>query len=338
MAKVRLGIDQVTAWVLAVAVGAAVFGAGYFATKLGAQGGEDDAVSAPSSPSSSTEPSSAAAIEEGVGDLSAESTAAEISAATAAEHAATEPPPSPAEPSSSAAIEEGVGDPSADVNWAYSGSNGPDHWAGLSPAFKTCDTGKRQSPVDIDAVITNGKLLPLRFHYKPDDVLIKNDGHTIRGDVPQGSYIEIEGERFDLAHFHFHAPSEHKVSGIPYDLELHYVHKNADGHTAILSILFEEGAEHRALNKIWNVMPLKKGSYDEPVDIDPAAFLPERRLYYTYVGSLTEPPCTEGVRWFVLTTPLHISPKQVDRFVNVAKFNARPVQPLSGRKVQKSTR
>ena len=223
-------------------------------------------------------------------------------------------------------------------HWDYKGSTGPDAWSELGSGYKLCGNGKRQSPVDIDAPVTDGKLLPLRFNYKQADVKVKNNGHTVEVAFPLGNYVDIDGERFDLIQFHFHTPSEHKVAGIPYEFEAHLVHKNAEGQLAVVSVLFEEGAAMKSLDRLWALIPEERGEAAEAVEFDPTLLLPKRRIFYSYPGSLTTPPCSEGVNWYVLAAPMTLSAKQIDAFVRIFGNNARPVQTLKGRKVRKSSR
>lgn len=229
-------------------------------------------------------------------------------------------------------------DAHAGAHWEYKGSSGPEHWGDLADAYRTCKTGKQQSPVDIDEPVTNAKLLPIKFHYKEADMVWKNNGHSVLAEVPSGNYVEVDGDRYDLVQFHFHAPSEHKVASAPYDMEMHMVHKSSEGKFAVVGVLFEEGKANKALAPLWKDMPGPNESHPEPIAFNPALVLPPKKTFYHYTGSLTVPPCTEGFKWYVLTTPLEVSSKQVDEFVRVVSFNARPVQGLNGRKVLKSTR
>jgi carbonic anhydrase len=223
-------------------------------------------------------------------------------------------------------------------HWEYKGSAGPDNWGQLGGAFALCGSGQRQSPVDIEAPATDAKLLPIRFTYKTADVTVRNTGHGVQVDYPFGNYVEIDGERYDLTSVTLHAPSEHKLSGIPYDVEMQIAHKSADGKLAMIAVLFEEGRENAGLGPIWSAIPQDPGSHPTPVAFDLSPTLPRKRQFFHYQGSLTTPPCSEGVRWFVLTEPVGVSAKQVDLLAQIVKFNARPVQPLHGRRVSRSTR
>jgi carbonic anhydrase len=192
--------------------------------------------------------------------------------------------------------------------------------------------------VEIDGPATSSKLLPLKVHYKEADVTVRNTGTAIDVAVPPGNFVEVDGERFDLARLELHTPSEHKVAGAPYDFEVQLQHKDAEGKTLIVSVLFEEGASNGAMGKILKDLPGLGETAPETIALDPGTLLPKRLLYYSYEGSLTTPPCTEGVRWLVLTTPVELAAKQVDAFTRFIPFNARPTQPLGGRKVVKSSR
>ena len=222
--------------------------------------------------------------------------------------------------------------------WNYKGSTGPAQWASLSEAYQTCKTGRQQSPIDIDGPTSTPKLLPIKFHYYEGDTLVENDGRTVMFRTQTGNFIEVDGDRYDLQEFHFHAPSEHKVVGAPYDLEMHLTHKDAEGHLLIVGVLFEQERANKALMRLWKVLPEPGERSPEPLAVDPTTLLPSRRHYYAYNGSLANPPCTEGVKWLVLTDPVSVSSKQIEEFTHVVSFNARPVQALNGRKVVKSTR
>ena len=224
------------------------------------------------------------------------------------------------------------------AQWNYKGSTGPAQWASLSEAYQTCKTGRQQSPIDIDGPTSVPKLLPIKFHYQESDAIVENDGHTVIFSPQTGNFIEVDGDRYDLQEFHFHAPSEHKVVGAPYDLEMHLTHRDAEGHLLIVGVLFEQESANKALTRLWKVLPEPGERSPEPLAVDPTTLLPSRRHYYAYNGSLANPPCTEGVKWFVLTDPVSISSKQVEEFAHAVSFNARPVQALNGRKVVKSTR
>jgi carbonic anhydrase len=170
------------------------------------------------------------------------------------------------------------------------------------------------------------------FHYQPSKVNIINNGHTIQVNYDPGSYIEIDGVRYDLQQFHFHAPSEHTINGKLAEAELHLVHKSADGKLAVVGILIEVGAENPAFKSTWDNLPVAKGPVQQlSMEVNAAAMLPAVQETYRYEGSLTTPPCTEGVKWNVMVEPIEMSEAQLAAFTHIFEGNNRPVQPLEGR-------
>lgn len=222
--------------------------------------------------------------------------------------------------------------------WGYRGSIGPEHWGELSSSYTLCQSGKRQSPVDIAQTTPGGKLLPVRWHYKPTDALLNQGRDRMSLSVAdRGLGIDVEGERYDFVRLDFHSPSQHKISGLPYDLELSFMHKDASGQTVIVNVLVEEGVANAPLEELVKSLPITdKGVELKAVDL--AQFLPKKRTYYRYDGSLTTPPCSEGVIQLVLTHSIEASTRQIDALSGAIGFNARPVQALKGRRVLKSTR
>ncbi len=339
---VKRGLDQITAWILAVFLTGGTGAGIFFLTKWSASHHSLDDEEIADHPPGHGDEHGAAAHGEEHGEAAPAEEHGEAAhgdehqpaAEHGDEHAAPEhaaPAHAPTGHDSEPAEEHGAA-------WEYKGSTGPEHWGDLADAYRLCKTGKHQSPVDIDEPVTNAKLLPIKFHYKESDVVWKNNGRTVLAEVPSGNYVEVDGDRYDLVQFHFHAPSEHKVASAPYDLEMHFVHKSAEGKFLALGILFEEGKTNKNLAALWKDLPAVNETHPEPIAFNPASVLPAKRTFYHYQGSLTVPPCTEGFKWFVLTTPSEVSSKQVDEFVRVVSFNARPVQALNGRKVAKSTR
>jgi len=220
--------------------------------------------------------------------------------------------------------------------WSYSGPTGPQAWGQLSPLYSLCESGRRQSPIDIrDGLRVD--LEPVQFDYKPGFFSIIDNGHTVDVQLAAGSGIELGGRRYELTGFHFHLPSEERVEGRGFEMSIHLVHRDARGRLAFVALLAEEGEEHPAVQQVWNHLPLEKRELvAAPVEFDPAALLPSDRRYYTYMGSLTTPPCTEGVLWIVLQQPIRISPEQRAIFVRLYPMNARPVQPTSDRLIKQS--
>ncbi len=216
--------------------------------------------------------------------------------------------------------------------WGYEGREGPEHWAGLSKEYSVCGTGTRQSPIDIDETIQAG-LEPIHFDYKNVRLEILNNGHTIQVNRGEGSSITVDGEKFELLQFHFHTPSENTVAGKPFDMDVHLVHKSAKGQLAVVGVFLKSGRENAVIAKLWEHMPGHAGDKKKvsSVSIDAADLLPADRSFSRFNGSLTTPPCSEGVKWFVMKTPVEISAAQVEQFAKVIGDNARPTQPLNDR-------
>lgn len=220
---------------------------------------------------------------------------------------------------------------SGSAHWTYEGEEGPEHWGDLSADFKVCKLGVQQTPIDIRAG-TRAELATVVPSFQPMPLKILNNGHTIQTNCEPGSRTTINGEAFDLLQFHFHHPSEHLLSGKAFEMELHFVHKSAAGQLAVLGIFIQPGAENAALAPVWAAMPKEAG--EEQVigtTITPADLLPADRGFFRYQGSLTTPPCSEGVLWTVFRQPIEASPAQIRQFAELFANNARPVMPLNQR-------
>jgi len=226
--------------------------------------------------------------------------------------------------------------------WTYEGPTGAAHWGALDPRYAACNAGQEQSPIDIRNAVKAG-LPTLRFEYRsgPLKYLIDN-GYTIRvnfHDGPDsGSFLVVEDKRYHLTQFHFHRPSEEYIQGKPYEMEVHFMHEAGDGKVAGVAVLLKAGSANTTIQRIWEHMPTTQGKEESipGVEVDPARLLPGDTAYYTYMGSLTAPPCSEGVVWFVLKTPVEISPEQIARFARLYPHDVRPLQPLNGRIVKES--
>ena len=217
--------------------------------------------------------------------------------------------------------------------WAYEGEHGPEHWG---KHFATCGTGKAQSPVNVTGPFEKAAVA-IKPEYKPGVLKVVNNGHTIQVNVPPGSTLKVGAETYELVQFHFHRPSEEQIDGKPMAMVTHLVHKSADGKLAVIGVLMRESAvQNRTLWAIWKNMSPKEGPEVEvpSVSINPATLLPESLAHYAYEGSLTTPPCTEGVKFFIMKSPIGIQKEMIDSFP--FKLNARPVQPLNGRKISAS--
>jgi carbonic anhydrase len=217
------------------------------------------------------------------------------------------------------------------VHWAYAGDEaGPENWGELDHAYAACSDGLTQSPIDI-TVPQPEDLANLVIAYRPSPLRVHNNGHTVVANYAAGSYIEVDGERYFVDSLHYHTPSEHIVDGQPADAELHIVHKKGD-ELAVIGILLKEGAENPAYQPLLDNLPGEEGpAVNTGVTINAADLLPAEQTTYRYSGSLTTPPCTEGVRWLVMTTPVELSADQLAAFQAVFAGNARPVQPLNER-------
>ena len=236
------------------------------------------------------------------------------------------------------AVEHAAPNPTVHMrtHWAYEGEGAPANWGKLSSDYATCATGRRQSPIDIRDGIKLG-LETIRFEYKPTQFRIVDNGHTLQVNVGEGLAMQVMGKRYELIQFHFHRPSEERVNGKPYDMVVHLVHKNDEGQLAVVGVLLEKGGEHPLIQTLWNNMPLERDMEMSPAEpIDLQQLLPENRAYWTYMGSLTTPPCTEGVLWMVMKQPLPVSADQVAIFSRLYRNNARPVQPSNGRLIKES--
>ncbi|MEI8327468.1 MAG: carbonic anhydrase family protein [Betaproteobacteria bacterium] len=209
--------------------------------------------------------------------------------------------------------------------------------APAKPHVDLCERGQRQSPIDITATKQQA-LAPLQFDYRAAPLRIVNDGHTVRVRFANGSRLLIGRESLTLQQFHFHVTGGDRVRGEDFAMAMHFLHKSSAGQLVSLVVLFRLGAENAALAALLPSMP-PRGQAERVVPalpVDPAQMLPREHGYYAYDGSLTAPPCTEGVRWIVLKTPLELSAAQVARLKQLFPNNARPVQPLNGRVVSES--
>ena len=225
----------------------------------------------------------------------------------------------------------------ANVKWGYQGAGGPANWAKLRPDYAICASGRRQSPIDIrDGIRVD--LEPIKFDYKLSRFRIVDTGHTIRVAVGEGSTITITGRTYQLQRLEFHRPAEEQVNGRGYDMDIQFIHEDDAGDMAIVVVLLEAGGkENPQIQTLWNNLPLEVDRDVTPLTpIELKALLPENRDYYTYIGSLTTPPCTEEVLWMVLKQPMRISNDQLAIFSHLYKNNARPIQPSNGRLIKES--
>jgi len=228
------------------------------------------------------------------------------------------------------ASEAGAG---GDVRWGYSGERGPEHWGELSEEFSACSAGKSQSPIDVTNPV-DANLAPLVLSLGGRTTSVTNNGHTLEATVGPGSWLEVEGERYQLRQLHVHSPSEHRIDGESFALEAHFVHRNTRGDIAVLAVLFRAGARHEGLARVGRATTAEPGSTAPlSVELEELAIVPAGRSYYRYPGSLTTPPCTEGVLWVILKATSTISREQIETFVSRIGEDARDLQPLNGRLV-----
>ncbi|MBN1181340.1 MAG: carbonic anhydrase family protein [Bacteroidales bacterium] len=225
---------------------------------------------------------------------------------------------------------EAISEDCSTVHWGYEGHEAPENWPNLCSAFTPCG-GESQSPINIENPVTGTSLTALDFEYTTTPVNIVNNGHTVQFNVSDGSKLIINGKEYTLLQYHFHGLSEHTVGGEHYPLEVHFVHKHADNDFAVVGIFFKEGEENALFKQYLEKFPKTKGDYSEDAKIDLMGLLPKDQSYYYYSGSLTTPPCSEIVSWYVLSTPLTASAEQIAEFSEILHSNYRPVMPLNDR-------
>jgi len=226
------------------------------------------------------------------------------------------------------------------THWTYEGKTGVAHWADLDPEYSACKAGREQSPIDIQTT-EKADLPDLRFEYKSEPLkYLINNGYTIRvnyHDAPgSGNFLIVGDKRYQLTQFHFHHPSEEYIHGKPYEMELHLMHQASDGKVAGVAVFLQRGSANTTIQQIWEHMPITE-SHEEQIpgiEVNPAALLPHDTGYYMYTGSLTAPPCTENVAWFVLKVPVDVSAGQITAFAKLYPHDVRPIQPLNARIVK----
>ncbi|WP_426192598.1 carbonic anhydrase [Massilia sp. DWR3-1-1] len=220
--------------------------------------------------------------------------------------------------------------------WSYDGETGPANWGKINPGWTKCGAGNRQSPIDLrDGMKVD--LEQIAFDYRSSGFNVIDNGHTIQVGVGLGNYITVQNRTYELQQFHFHRPSEEKINGRGTEMVVHLVHKDGEGNIAVVAVLLERGAANGMIQTVWNNLPLEKNQAVTPVvALDVNDILPKKRDYFTFMGSLTQPPCTEGVLWLVMKQPMPASPAQMALFSRLYPLNARPVQPGGGRVVKES--
>jgi carbonic anhydrase len=221
-------------------------------------------------------------------------------------------------------------------HWAYEGPGGPAQWGALKPDYATCASGQRQSPIDFRETF-RVEMEPIAFDYRPGTFRVNDNGHTVQVNVAPGNAIEVQGRRYELVQFHFHRPSEETIDGRRHEMSLHLVHKDATGRLAVVGLLIDAGPPHPAIGQVWANLPLERGEeVPARTALDLNALLPAERGYFATMGSLTTPPCTEGVLWMVMKQPVQFSPEQIGIFARLYPMNARPIQRSAGRMIKES--
>ena len=221
------------------------------------------------------------------------------------------------------------------VPWSYEGDKGPTRWGSLHPAFSDCAKGAEQSPIDLVGAKAQ-RQRPIEFDYAPTPIVLLNNGHAIQVNYAPGSGMTLDGVRYELLQFHFHHGSEHTVAGVRLPMELHLVHRSNKGALAVVGVLLKEWEENHVLAPIWRHMPARPAPATvAPASIDATALLPEERTAWRYRGSLTTPPCTEGVSWVVMTEPVAVSAEQIARYGAIFPNSHRPTQPLNRRSLSR---
>lgn len=224
--------------------------------------------------------------------------------------------------------------------WDYEGARGAAHWSELDPAYALCNQGKEQSPIDIRSA-EKADLPGLQFESKSGPLrYVINNGHTVRVNYHRGNenYLLADGERYELTQFHFHHPSEESVSGRTYPMAAHLMYQTNEGKAAGVTVFIKSGHANAAVEKLWQHMPNTEGQNEvSGVEVNPSELLPrDTHAYFVYMGSVSAPPCTEGVTWYVFKTPIELSARQIAAFAKLYPNDARPAQPLNGRVVKES--
>lgn len=220
-------------------------------------------------------------------------------------------------------------------HWGYSGDSGPDHWGDLKPEYSACKNGRNQSPINLSSLV-EADLPQLKLQYSPETAEILNNGHTVQVNFKSGNILSIDGLQFELKQIHFHTPSENHIDGKPFPMEAHLVHADKDGNLAVIAVMYVEDGENPFLAAAWKKMPMEAGDKTPIAEKVTSGLLPEALDYFRFNGSLTTPPCSEGVRWIVLSNYAEASAAQIKVFRDVMKTpNNRPIQALNARLIMK---
>ena len=219
------------------------------------------------------------------------------------------------------------------AHWGYNEDLGPKEWSNLDEKYRMCENGLNQSPINITNTV-DARLNPLTFEGKAKATSFENNGHSVKINFNGSNSLNIDNQKYNLKQIHFHTPSENQIDGVSYPMEAHLVHSNSKGALAVVSVMFEMGEDNMVLNKLLRNLPEKKGDKHELKSVILGYdILPEIKDYYRFNGSLTTPPCTEGVKWFVLKTPVPVSKSQLADFDTVMPTNNRPIQDINARTI-----
>ena len=309
--KIR-GMDQITAWVVGFIAASAIFAILWFVSKRAFnQNLIDQAKNAEIADNVLKEQEKKSAQRSPLGEVQSENIKPEAS----------------------------VGKPNeSDDRWGYTGTIAPWRWMDLDPAWSLCGKGKAQSPIDIAAAKTDNNLKGLRLHYRHGTTRFSLHNQTVQGDIETGSWMDIDGERFDLNTVSFHTPGEHLINGLPFEMEIQWSHSELSGKKVILALQVAVGKGNPVMDRIGEVLPRFSGDTQSLSQLNWNDLLPSKLTYWTYRGSTTTPPCHEDISWYVLTEPIHAGAKQIDKFVILQKNNARSPQALHGRTIARSNR
>ncbi len=218
-------------------------------------------------------------------------------------------------------------------HWSYEGETGPKHWGELAKEYRLCESGVEQSPIDLK-VTQEKSSTKLEFSYQPTDIDVVNNGHTVKFNYKPGSFLSVDGKKYELKQFHYHVPSEHTVNGGHFPIEIHLVHQDEEGHLAVVGMMIKEGTTNQKMEPVIKYLPYENGEkiIEKQATIDMSVMLPKHtERFFHYRGSLTTPPCSESVEWFVLTDPIRMSDEQITEFSRIYQDNNRPVNPLGSR-------
>lgn len=254
-----------------------------------------------------------------------------------AERLSQQAPPDPVAARPAAARPRAAAAGPAARPWGYTGDGAPEHWGSLSPAYKRCAVGTRQSPIDLrDTLRVDQEAL--QFDYRSGGFSVIDTGRTVEVRLPAGNTLKVGQRSFALRHLQFHRPGEFRVNGAPVAMSIHLHHQDTKGRVAIVSLLVQPGdADHPTLERLWGALPLERQTLETvPEGLDLNGLLPAQRGYFMFMGSLTTPPCSEDVLWLVLREPLRVSARQLEVFARLYPMNARPLQPAGGRIVKES--